>query len=349
MSNIEFDFFKAHIKGLYRDRDFPIQYKSFKRSNEATYNQHEAKFKNDVSYQKTDFSSFNKSHEAMFKIASYTYSSKQTYNAISYIAEHSKGLEKPNNILDESYNSINKNEFKDKIEDFNLEQKRKNERLMVHFIVSFPKDCNLTKEQLNKFATEYMKPFGEDGFKYVYTAHTHQARSHIHVLLRLSNGHKKLNFRKKEIQNMRIHQVETAKKFGIELTASRCYERKIDKIPVKKTLLERQVPNWYSRYKNPLNSPSPIDYSWIKSDQLNKWSLSFNDPIMAKQKFLEMYIEHPKTAFYYANNRPNIFENDMNSTNLPKITSSNFSINQEQINRIKWAIYETKNLNVCKI
>ncbi|MGD9605528.1 MAG: relaxase/mobilization nuclease domain-containing protein [Bacilli bacterium] len=93
--------------------------------------------------------------------------------------------------------------------------------------------------------------------------------------------------------------------------------------PLKaKTLLERQVENWYNRNglqweARRLDNPSlKLEALRIKlpelekreEEQLEKWGAAFVEPQKAVQRLKEMLAENQKTAFFYANKRPEIFE-----------------------------------------
>lgn len=78
----------------------------------------------------------------------------------------------------------------------------------------------------------------------------------------------------------------------------------------KKTLLERQTPQWCARRQaEKQHPPLAVQYDIGGQAQrvLSAWSKNFSNPARAEQLFVEMYAEKPKTALWYANHRANVF------------------------------------------
>lgn len=162
--------------------------------------------------------------EAVFKIVGYAKSVGTVCAMAEYIAEKSNGLEEKLTLTDEMETRLTTQEFKEKLNE-EQKSKRKNGRCAVHFIVSFPNGCGMASEDLEAFATEYMLPFAENGYSYVFAAHRHQRHKHIHFILKLNNGLKRLEFNRREIEQMRLRQSEIARRFGVELQATRFQDR----------------------------------------------------------------------------------------------------------------------------
>lgn len=259
--------------------------------------------------------------EAVFKIISYAKSGKSVSNLLHYISEHSEGLETPVEVIDDLGGVWNANDLSDAIRDFELD-KGETKRQAVHFILSFPKGAELSRETTEEFMTEYMKPFAEAGFRFYMGIHTHQSANHAHVLLKMSNGARRLKFDIPQLNMMRQRQVEIGKKYGLDYQATRRKDRylTLGRKPLrqhKKTLLERQVPQWYAarqaekeREKLGFKSEKALPRYEIGDEAkkaLLEWAKNFDAPERAERLFVEMYAEKPKTALWYANNRAEVF------------------------------------------
>lgn len=220
---------------------------------------------------------------------------------------------------------------------------RKDGRQLAHIVVSFPKAARMTAEKTERFMQKYLEPFAEQGFKFVYCSHVHQSAVHGHVLLCETNGRERLRFGKKELMMMRQHQVEVGKEFGLNIQASYCSEREIciDGTAAKskrKTLLERQAPEWHARRQAEKRHPRPaVQYDIGEQAQktLSEWSKGFSDPKRAEQLFIEMFAENSRTAFWYARNNAKVF----GETETPRPpafpTSKTFKLTAAEIARIR--------------
>ena len=118
----------------------------------------------------------------------------------------------------------------------------------------------MASEDLEAFATEYMRPFAENGYSYVFAAHRHQRHKHIHFILKLNNGLKRLEFNRREIEQMRLRQSEIARRFGVELQATRFRDSDFSLtqvvIPRKHKTLEQ-----LKRSRAAANRPKPAEHS----------------------------------------------------------------------------------------
>ncbi len=162
--------------------------------------------------------------EAVFKIIGYAKSADRLKSMAEYIAERSEGLPEPVKLTDETGRKITADEFMEQAAEWDGGE-RKNGRVAVHFVVSFPKASGMRSEDLEAFATDYLRPFAEAGYSYAFAAHRHQPHRHVHVVLRLDNGLNRLEFNKREIEQMRLRQVEIAKEYGVRLQATRHQDR----------------------------------------------------------------------------------------------------------------------------
>lgn len=197
--------------------------------------------------------------EAVFKIVGYAKSVGMVCSMAEYVAEKSKGLEEKLTLTDEMETRLTTQEFKEKLNE-EQESKRKNGRYAVHFIVSFPNGCGMASRDLEAFATEYMRPFAENGYSYVFAAHRHQRHKHIHFILKLNNGLKRLEFNRREIEQMRLRQSEIARRFGVELQATRFQDRDFSLtqviIPRKHKTLDQ-----LKRSRAAADRPKPAEHS----------------------------------------------------------------------------------------
>lgn len=301
----EYDLLKRHLRGTYVKREkFPLYY--------APPCKKAASIK----------SCARRLPEAVVKVASYIKTPAEAKNALLYIARKSEGLERDALVCNESLDTLPVSEFDNEIASYAFKQHRKNGNQMVHLIVSFPKRMNVSEEDVYRFMEKYMEPFGEKGYRYLYAVHSHQSATHGHVLLCLSNGRERLRFKKPQLIMLRQHQVEVAKEFGWEMQATRFQDRDFSLTGFiaptkKKTLLERQAPQWYARRQaeqKRLAMGFQSDVTALKYDigeqaqrVLSAWSKGFSNPARAEQLFFEMYAEKPKTALWYANHRVNVF------------------------------------------
>ena len=290
----------------------------------------------------------NRPFEAVVKIVSHIKAGRGPLTAMRYIAEKSEGLEDVRPLYDEEGRQLKPEDFEKKLSEM-PKPERKDGRQLAHIVVSFPKAARMTAEKTERFMQKYLEPFAERGFKFVYCSHVHQSAVHGHVLLCETNGREHLRFGKKELMMMRQHQVEVGKAFGLNIRASYCSEREIDIYgkkakPKRKTLLERQVPEWSKRRKIEASrhwpfgiTPEPKRYSINETSQktLDVWAANFAEPERAKQLFIEMFAENSRTAFWYAKNNAKVFGETETPRPLAFPTSKTFKLTAAEIARIR--------------
>lgn len=326
----DFDLFKKRMRGFFVAKpSFPLDYSPLK-------------------FRRLTMRSMMRASspvEAVVKVASFIKTAREAKNALVYIAKTSEGLDSVRDVFDDERRLVCPKDFDREITHFNLKNRRKDGREMVHFIVSFPRKMNLREQQIYPFLEKYMEPFAQEGFRYTFAVHDHQGALHGHVLLCLSNGRSRLSFRKRQLEMLRMRQACVAQEFGWDIQATRCpsQEFSIESMTSqkvrKKTLLERQVPQWYAKRQNeqrreakglPLIEPSSAaDFDGNKV--LKEWSCSFDNPMRAVRLFGEMFEEKPRTAFWYANNRPEIFGEIIAAPRI-KLTQDDIRVKAERIN-----------------
>ncbi|MBP3402332.1 MAG: relaxase/mobilization nuclease domain-containing protein [Alphaproteobacteria bacterium] len=323
-----YDFLKEHIRGIC----FPLHYEK------------PAPVQMSLSW----LAFQNRPFEAVVKIVSHIKAGRGPLRAMTYLAEKSAGLEDVRPLYDEEGTLIRPKDFERKLSEM-PKPDRKDGRQMAHIVVSFPKAARMTAEKTERFMEKYLEPFAEGGFKYVYCSHVHQSAVHGHVLLCETNGREHLRFGKKELMLLRQHQAEIAKEFGLNMQASYCNKREIDITgrtakPKRKTLLERQVPEWAKRRKAEAErelpfgiTPVPKRYAINETSEhaLDEWAKHFEEPKRAKQLFIEMYAENKRTAFWYAKNNAKVFGETETPRPSSFPTSKTFKLTAAEIARIR--------------
>ena len=266
--------------------------------------------------------------QAFVKITGRSYTSRAVVASLSYIGQESDGVGKETRVLDERGDEVKPADFEKAVKEwrFNPEIDKRNEsktkgrrktRLTTQFVVSFPKSAYLSVRQIEGFMNEFMRPYREKGAKYFIAVHTEQGSRHAHVIIRNETEFgERLTFDRKDIQTLRQRQVEVAQAYGIRLENTLVRQRFDMDRPIKKSLLERQVPKWYEKNKDIVlrdKGPRPIPFLQRrpelehKPEALEVWAQGFEDGNKASVLFLEMYAENPRTAFWYANNKPDVF------------------------------------------
>ena len=321
-SKSPYDFLKEHIRGIY----FPLHYGKPEPVQ--------------MSLSRSNFQ--NRPFEAVVKVVSHIKAGRGPLNAMRYLAKKSAGLEEVRPLYDEEGTLLKPDDFERKLSEM-PRPKRKDGRQLAHIVVSFPKEAKMTAEKTERFMAKYLEPFAERGFKFVYCSHVHQSAVHGHVLLCETNEREHLRFGKRELLMMRQHQVEVGKEFGLNIQASYCSEREIciDGTTAKskrKTLLERQAPEWHARRQAEKRHPHPaVQYDIGEQAQktLSEWSKGFSDPKRAEQLFIEMFAENSRTAFWYAKNNAKVF-GETETPRPPSFpTSKTFKLTAAEIARIR--------------
>lgn len=287
--------------------------------------------------------------QAFVKITGRSYTSRTVVASLSYIGQESDGVGKDTRVLDENGKEIKPADFEKAVKEwgFNPEIDKRNEnktkgqrktRLTTQFVVSFPKSAYLSVRQTEDFMDAFMLPYRERGARFFIAVHTEQGSRHAHVIVRNETEFgERLTFDRKDIQALRQRQVEVAKTYGIRLENTLVRQRRDGDRPIKKTLLERQVPKWYEKNKDIVlrdKGPRPIPFLQRlpelerKPEALDVWAQRFKDGNKAAVLFLEMYAENPRTAFWYANNKPDVFGKPLSdeAAPVPPLNGRNFSL-----------------------
>lgn len=140
---------------------------------------------------------------------------------------------------------------------------------------------------------------------------------------------------------LRQRQVEIAKSYGIRLENTLVRQRREEDRPIKKTLLERQVSEWYAKNAEIVSCDKgsrPIPFLQRlpelehKPEALGIWAQRFKDGNKAAVLFLEMYAENPRTAFWYANNKPDVFGKPLSP--VPPLNDRNFRLTQKDREKV---------------
>ena len=98
-------------------------------------------------------------------------------------------------------------------------------RVTAHFILDAGKDAD--REALRKSVQEFLaKRFGKDGHEYLFARHDDTRQPHVHVVLNMMDGQgRRLHTSVAEVQRWREQFAEFARSNGIEVDASRAWER----------------------------------------------------------------------------------------------------------------------------
>ena len=287
--------------------------------------------------------------QAFVKITGRSYTSRTVVASLSYIGQESDGVGKDTHVLDEKGDEVKPADFEKAVKewDFNPEIDRRNEskgtrerktRLTTQFVVSFPKSCSLSVRQTEDFMDAFMLPYREKGAKYFIAVHTEQGSRHAHVIIRNETEFgERLTFDRKDIKALRQRQVEVAQAYGIRLENTLVRQRREEDQTIKKTLLERQVPEWHAKnaeivLRDKGSRPIPflqrLPELERKPEALDVWAQRFKDGNKAAVLFLEMYAENPRTAFWYANKKPDVFGKPLSdeAAPIPPLDGRNFRL-----------------------
>ena len=115
--------------------------------------------------------------------------------------------------------------------------KQRKRRVTAHFILDAGADAK--PEKLSDAARAFLaERFGKDGHEYFFVRHDDTKQPHVHVILNLTNGRgRRLHTSVAEVQRWREQFAAMARKHGIEVDASRAWER--GKAPTKSRGLMR--------------------------------------------------------------------------------------------------------------
>lgn len=98
-------------------------------------------------------------------------------------------------------------------------------RVTAHFILDAGKDAD--REALRKSVRDFLaKRFGKEGHEYLFARHDDTKQPHVHVVLNMMDGQgRRLHTSVAEVQRWREQFAEVARANGIEVDASRAWER----------------------------------------------------------------------------------------------------------------------------
>jgi hypothetical protein len=98
-------------------------------------------------------------------------------------------------------------------------------RVTAHFILDAGKDAD--RDALRKSAREFLaERFGKEGHEYLFARHDDTKQPHVHVVLNMIDGQgRRLHTSVAEVQSWRERFAEVARANGIEVDASRAWER----------------------------------------------------------------------------------------------------------------------------
>jgi hypothetical protein len=105
------------------------------------------------------------------------------------------------------------------------EETKRKRRVTAHFVLDA--GAAAKPEKLSQAAREFLaERFGRDGHEYWFVRHDDTRQPHVHVILNLQNGEgRRLHTGVAEVQAWREQFAETARRHGIEVDASRAWER----------------------------------------------------------------------------------------------------------------------------
>jgi len=136
-----------------------------------------------------------KAKEVVFKVASNITNAnpKSVSQAMDYISRNGERFDEEYiSPEDEFGNQLNQEELKKIQEAWGkefAEEKRKNSRVMTHFVLSIeekPTEKNLKKFE-NATRDFLQERFGEEGFRYMFVIHKHNDKAHAHILVNNNN------------------------------------------------------------------------------------------------------------------------------------------------------------------
>jgi len=98
-------------------------------------------------------------------------------------------------------------------------------RVTAHFVLDAGRDTD--REALRKSVREFLaERFGKEGHEYLFARHDDTKQPHVHVVLNMMDGQgRRLHTSVAEVQRWREQLAETARANGIEVDASRAWER----------------------------------------------------------------------------------------------------------------------------
>lgn len=168
--------------------------------------------------------------QAILKITRYGHGGNKIMGHAHYVQRHGR-LE----LEDENGEKIEPRELRERVrlwvEQAGVrmqepgDEKQRKRRVTAHFILDAGAEAK--PEDLSKAARQFLaERFGKDGHEYLFVRHDDTKQPHVHVILNLTNAHgRRLHTSVAEVQGWREQFAEIARQNGIEVDASRAWER----------------------------------------------------------------------------------------------------------------------------
>ncbi|MDB5978375.1 MAG: Type secretory pathway VirD2 component [Nevskia sp.] len=169
--------------------------------------------------------------QAILKITRYGHSGYKIIDHAHYIRRHGRLTleDEAGNVIDDP--AVIRRRVRQWVEmsGVNMEepcaQVKRKRRVTAHFILDAGPEAK--PEALTKTARQFLSErFGKDGHEYWFVRHDDTKQPHVHVILNLQNGEgRRLHTSVAEVQAWREQFSEIARQNGIEVDASRAWER----------------------------------------------------------------------------------------------------------------------------
>ncbi|RED44124.1 relaxase/mobilization nuclease domain-containing protein [Aestuariispira insulae] len=153
-----------------------------------------------------------------------------------------------------------------------------------HYVISFPNQHHeLTDQQMHRTVQDVLQPFKDQGHHYLYAIHRHQAKPHVHIMMKYrSDDNKRLNLLPRDIQNIREHIAEVARDHGIHMEATRRQE-KIRELAAKIPTVEQHL--LFKRYRD---LKQKVTQSNLKGETLQNYQRAL-DRAQSRMAELKVY------------------------------------------------------------
>ncbi|MDB5968515.1 MAG: putative relaxase [Hydrocarboniphaga sp.] len=169
--------------------------------------------------------------QAILKITRYGHGGNKIMGHIHYVRRHGRlTLEDENGDKVEDIRELRRRvqswteQAGARMEEPGADRQRKR-RVTAHFILDA--GAQAKPESLSKAARQFLSErFGKDGHEYLLVRHDDTKQPHVHVVLNLMNGQgKRLHTSVAEVQRWRERFAEIAREHGIDVDATRAWER----------------------------------------------------------------------------------------------------------------------------